>query len=73
MAPPMYPGIASGVEWAIWDNSGELGIDRVNSGELPRFIPTEQESRQVGPLTLLCWVVDTMRNEPIDFLGGHLD
>ena len=32
-----------GIYYHIWDNGGEMGVDMLNTGQLPVFVPTRPE------------------------------
>ncbi len=63
--------------YLVFDNGGEIGVERINSGEIPRFVPSERWVggllAPVGPLTLLSWVCQALAarglpsDPPFDF------
>jgi len=59
-----------GHSWfAVWDNGGEIGVERLNSGDIPWFVPTTQRCRRhVGPATLLVWLLQLLRGQ-----GEHVN
>jgi len=66
-ARPMYPGVPSSVKFLLWDNGGEWGVERVNSGELARFVPTCWFGCPRGPLIMLARVLAVLRGEEVDW------
>ena len=63
----------SGAWFSIWDNGGEIGVELVNSGGLPRFTPSRIETGTVGPLTLFTRVLTLIAGGTIDYTEKDLD
>jgi hypothetical protein len=55
------------VEWAVFDNGGEIGVERVNGVDLARFVPATWFGRPLGAVTLALRVAVVMRGDEIDF------
>jgi len=53
-----------GVEFFVWDNGGEIGVEIINSGKIPRFAPIIEHE---GTYTTAFRVAALLRGDEIDF------
>lgn len=59
-----------GVWFSIWDNGGEIGVERLNSGELPRMVAARFYARgenQPNDSTLAMWVASAITGDSVDY------
>ncbi len=56
-----------GVWYLVWDNGGEVGVERINSKRMPRFFPLSDGLVPLDAGTLLCRLGNVLRGERIDF------
>lgn len=51
----------------VWDNGGEIGVEKVNSGDLPRFAPLTYFERVCTAWTMTYRLLAILRGAEIDF------
>lgn len=62
---PLVEG--DGVAFLVWDNGGEIGVSKVNSGEIPRFFPTTHFEEALDAETLAYRLRQVVLGRLIDF------
>lgn len=55
--------------WVVWDNGGEIGVRKVNSREISRFVPSEWDiwTHAVNAATVAVRVAEVFGGGEIDF------
>lgn len=57
----------AGVKFLLWDNGGELGLERINSDEYDMFVPCEfRANANPNDATVASWIAQRLRGEQLD-------
>jgi hypothetical protein len=72
-APPLHAHVPAGIRFMVWDNGGEIGVERINLDPIPRFFPLRWFGVPLGSLEILNRTITAMAGEPITYGDAPLD
>lgn len=67
-------GYPLNTDWTLWDNGGEMGVQRINNHASAVFFPfTGLRGQRLDAMTLLSRIWSAVRGEPIDYAFNYAE